>query len=95
MSVLKICLFIKGTCYVIGWKSKGLFKSYLLPLHAAFLPKIKYFGNKIGIEFNNTLLFVEQNNYTTKIVNAYIVYNLDNWPNSPLRNFTLKNACLV
>ena len=33
-------------------------------------------------------LAVEQNNYTTKIVNAYTVYDLKAWPN-------LKIACLV
>ena len=38
--LFKICLIV----YVIGWKSKGLFESKLLPLHSAFLPKIKYFG---------------------------------------------------
>ena len=32
----------------------------------------------IGIQFNNIPLVVEQNNYTTKTVNAYIVYDLDN-----------------
>ena len=71
---------------------RGLFKSKLLPLNGAFLPNIKYFGYKIGIQLNNTPLVVEQNNYTTKIVNAYIVYDLENWSNSPLRNFTLKNC---
>ena len=34
----------------------------------------------------------EQNNYTTKIVNVYMVYDLDSWPKSTLRNFTLKNC---
>ena len=43
------------------------------------------------MQFNNTPLVVEQNNYTTKIVNAYIVYDLDNWSKIPLRNFKLKN----
>ena len=33
----------KGTDYVIGWKSKGLLKSKLLPFHGAFLPNIKHF----------------------------------------------------
>ena len=28
----------KSTDYVIGWKSKSLFESKLLPLHGAFLP---------------------------------------------------------
>ena len=34
----------KGTDYVTSWKSKGLFKSKLLPLNGPFLPNIKYFG---------------------------------------------------
>ena len=63
-----------------------------LTLHGAFLASIKYFGYKIGIQFNNTPLVVEQNNYATKIVNAYIIYDLDNWPKVPLRNFTLINC---
>ena len=39
-------------------------------------------------------LVVEQNNNATKIVNAYIVYELDTWPKNLLRNFTLKNCLL-
>ena len=38
-----------------------------------FLPNIKNFGSKIGIQFNNTLLVAEQNNHKTKTINAYIV----------------------
>ena len=34
----------------------------------------------------------EQNNYLTKIVNVYNVFDLDAWPKIPLRNFTLKNC---
>ena len=85
----------KGTDYVIVWKLKGLFKSKLLPLHGAFEANIKYFGYKMGMQFSNlsnTPLVVEQSNYATKIVNAYVVYDLDNWPNIPLRNFTFKNC---
>ena len=44
------------------------------------------------MEFNNTPVVVELKNYTTKIVNVYIVYDLDNWSNVPLRNFTIKNC---
>ena len=65
----------KSTGYVIGWKWKGLFKSKFLPLHGALLPNVKYFGYKIRIQFNDTPLVFEQNNYTTKTVNAYIVYD--------------------
>ena len=68
----------KSTKHVIGWKSKGLVKSKILPLHDTFLPNIKYFGLKTGIQFNTTTLVLEQNNYTTKIVNLYIVYDVDN-----------------
>ena len=35
--------------------------------HGPFLPTIKHFGYKVGIEFNNTLLVAGQNNYTTKL----------------------------
>ena len=38
-------------------------------------------------------LAVEQNNYLTKIVNFYIVSDIDAWPTIPLRKFTL-NKCL-
>ena len=37
-------------------------------------------------------LAVEENNYATNIVNAYMLSDLHNWPNNPLRNFTLKNG---
>ena len=77
---------------MISWKSKGIYNSKLKALHGAFLPNVKYFGNKIGIQFNNTLLIIEQNNYVTRIVNIYIVYDLENWPKNSLRNFTLKNC---
>ena len=33
---------------------------------------------------------MKQNNYATRIGNAYIVYDLDNWPKVSFRNFTLK-----
>ena len=36
---------------------------------------------------------MEQNKYTTKIGNIYLVYDLHNWPKGPLRSFTLK-SCL-
>ena len=35
---------------------------------------------------------VEQNNYLAKIVNLYIVYDLETWPKIPLRHFTLKKG---
>ena len=52
------------------------------------------FWIKKGIQFNNTPLVVEQNKYTTKTVNVYIVYDLDHWQKIPLKNFILKNCVL-
>ena len=37
-------------------------------------------------------LVVEQKNYLTKIVNACIVYDLDNWPRNRLNKSILKNC---
>ena len=51
---------------------------------------IKYSGYRIGIQVNNSVLAVEQNNCTTKIVSAYLVYDLNTWPIIPLSNFRLK-----
>ena len=52
----------KGKEYITGWKSKGGYKSKPIALHDPFLPNVKYFGNKIGMQFNNTPLVIEQNN---------------------------------
>ena len=51
-----------------------------------------YFNKKIALQFDSTPLVANQNNYTTKTVNVYTVYYLDNWPKNPLRNFALKNC---
>ena len=37
-----------------------------------------YFGRKLGLPFNNSALFVEQNKYGVKIVYACIVYDFGN-----------------
>ena len=65
----------EGTEYIISWKSKGIYDSKLMVLIGALLPNVKYFKNKIEIQFNSTPLVIEQNNYATKTVNVYIVYD--------------------
>ena len=35
--------------YINGWKSKSVYNSKLVALNGAFLPNLKYFGNKIVI----------------------------------------------
>ena len=52
-----------------------LYNSKLLALHGVFLPNVKFVGAKMGIQFNNTPLVIEQTNYSLKIVDFYIVYD--------------------
>ena len=44
------------------------------------------------IKFDKDPLVVEQNNYTTKTVNAYVIHELDTWPKILLYNFKLTNC---
>ena len=55
---------------------------------------IKRSGHKVRIKFDKDALAVQQNNYATNIVNAYILYDLDTSPSNCLRNFTLKHCLL-
>ena len=70
----------KGSESGITWKSKFLFESKLFPLHGAFLLNVKWFGYKIGIQFNNNPLVAEQKSHEIKTVNAYVVFDLGQWP---------------
>ena len=60
--------------------------------HSSFLNSVKLFGHRIGIKFAEDQLAIEQSNYLTKIVNVYIVYNLDLWPKNPTNNVKFKNC---
>ena len=82
----------KGIDYVLSWKSKRVFNSKLKPLYTAFLNSLKLSGYKMGIYFDKDPLAVEQINYASKIVNVYILYDLDTWPNILLGNFKIKNC---
>ena len=46
----------------------------------------------MGIKFGKNPLAVEQNSYLNKNVNVCIVYDLDAWPKTPLRNLAIKNC---
>ena len=46
----------------------------------------------MGIKFDKDPLVVEQNNYTTKIVNAYVIHELNILPKILLNNFKLTNC---
>ena len=69
-----------------------MYNSKLKPLYTAFLHSIKISGYKMGIKFDKDHLAVEQNNYMTKIINVYTVYDLAAWPGNPTNNFKFKNS---
>ena len=46
----------------------------------------------MGVKFDKDPFTIEQNNYLTKIVNIYVVYDLEACPKITLRNFTAKNC---
>ena len=46
----------------------------------------------MGIKFDKDPLAAQQNNYTTKIVNVYTVYDLDAWPRNPTNHLKFKNC---
>ena len=54
--------------------------------------RIKLSGFEVGIKFDKDPLAVAKNNYSTKIVNVYIVYDLNAWQKSPTDNFNFKNC---
>ena len=58
----------------------------------AFLHSIKLSVYGIRIKFDEDPLAIEQNNYLTKIVNIYIVYDLDAWPRNLTNNFKFQNC---
>ena len=51
---------------------------------------MKSSGYRIRIQFHKSVLVAERNNYITKIVNAYIGYDLDYCPKILLSNLKLK-----
>ena len=82
----------KDTDYVLSRKSKGVFNSTFNSVYTAFLHNIKLSGYKMVIKFGKDPLAVEQNKYFTKIVNIYIVSDLDAWLKFLLQNFAIKNC---
>ena len=72
----------------------GLYSSIISPQYTHFLHSVKIFGYKMKIKFDGDPLVLGQNNYTTKAVSAYIVWDLDTWPKILFNNFTLEIPCL-
>ena len=82
----------KSTDYVLSWKSRRVFSSKPKQLYTAFLHGIKLSEHRIGTKFDKCFSAVDQSNYLTKIVNFYIVYDLDAWRRNPTSNLEFKNC---
>ena len=82
----------KDTDCVLNWKSSGVYNSKLKPLYTAFLHIITLSVYKMRVKFDKDPLAVEKNNYLTKIVNVYIVYDLAAWSRNPPNKFKFKNC---
>ena len=62
------------------------------PKYTHFVHSIKLFENKAGMTFDGDHLVVGQNNYATKIVSAYVVFELNGWLKVPLNNSKFKKC---
>ena len=94
LDTLELKKKIKALIMFLVGNQKEVFTSTLRPSYTAFLHSTKFFGYKLEIKFDKDPLDVEQNNYLTKIVNAYTVYEINSWPRNPTNNFKLRNCLL-
>ena len=102
--ILKICLFINQHLTHDKENTKRHLKillvanqrGYILPILSHYMDLFCLNWNilqkKICVNLDNFLLIIEQNNYSTKIRNTYIIYDLDGWTKVPIRNFAIKNC---
>ena len=87
---------IDNSDYVLSWKSKGLSNESITPLSAPnnFLsPSLNYLGTKIRVKFSGSCLKQDKITYTHgKIVNIYIVYEINKKDNTIISDPTLENC---
>ena len=70
--------------FLVGSHSNSILK----PLYTASLHSIKFSVYKTGMKFDKDPLAVD----FRKIVNVYVVYDLDPWPRNLTNNFISKNC---
>ena len=82
--------------YVLSWTSKGLSNESITPPSAPnnFLsPSLNYLGTKIRVKFSGSCLKQDKITYTHgKIVNIYIVYEINKKDNTIISDPTLENC---
>ena len=85
---------ITNTSNILSWKSKGFSNEKFNPPNGNFSPSIDYVGNKITVKFNGSCLKQSYKiSYThKKIVNIYVVYEINKKDNTIISDPTLENC---
>ena len=87
---------IGNSDYILSWKSKGLSSESITPPSEPnnFLnPSLNYLGTKIRVRFSGSCLKQDKITYTHgKIVNIYIVYEINKKDNTIISDPTLENC---
>ena len=86
-------LQIDNSDYVSSWKSKGLSAENITPSYAPnnFInPSLSYLGTKIKVSLSGSCLKQDKTTYThKKIVNIYIVYDINKKDSTTSTDLTL------
>ena len=89
-------LEVDNSDYISSWKSKGLSDETIITPSSRinfFSPSLNYLRTKIRIKFNRSCLKQDKITYTHgKIVNIYIVYEINKNDNTISSNPTLENC---
>ena len=87
---------IGNSDYVLSWKSKGLSAESIAPPSAPYNflnASLNYLGTKIRVRFSGSCLKQDKITYTHgKIVNIYIVYEINKKDNTIISDPTLENC---
>ena len=90
---------IGNSDHISAWKSKGLSdESINLPATSdnSLTPSLDYIGVRIRVKFNGQCLKQDKVTFIhKKIMNIYIVYEINLWPFGRDDDFTLGNAFLA
>ena len=85
-----------SSCHISSWTSKGLSNESIKPPSAPnnFLtPSLNYLGTKIRVKFSGSCLKQDKITYTHgKIVNIYIVYEINKKDNTVISDPSLENC---
>ena len=85
-----------GSYYILSWSSEGLSNESIKPPSASnnFLtPSLNYSGTKLRVKFNGSCLKQDKVTYTHgKIVNIYIVHEINKKDNTVISDPTLGNC---